>query len=585
MQSRELNLPATTLLRWLPGETLFSLCSRQHRFWGHPRAWQTSLLLFDGRHAGAHHDLPNALGELVIRTRGQWGAAEAIATERTLLRYYRVFLPAQATDSAVDCMCSASVAHLKFRLGLLTSRFRANHPLKACPRCMQADVDQHGWAYWHLHHQYPGVWVCPDHGEPLLESMVKSTGVERFNWHLPAPHLLRSWTAPSAAAAPPALTALALLICALVDADADAGWVSATPLEWAIRAEVDTRGWVTPGGSLRTTAMAEDYLHYCNQLRGPSELQALPTTLSDTKAQIGRLLRSIQDGTHPLRILISSAWLFGDITTLHAALDNASVMASKTTPSKPGLARSEVPTVDTRRSQLVELMRAGRSARAAAALIGVDVGTAIAWAAQVGHAVSRRAKVLKPPLITALSADLHRGLGKSAVAQLHGISLPAVTRLLRTEVGLHGAWRRAQQDAAQANARNAWNALLRAHPGVGTTLLRAINPSAYTWLYRHDRVWLQRHSPTTTFANPQLRKRSVDWEERDRWLKAAVERAALELLSARSARRLSLGQICQAVPELKPKLPALRRLPLTSRALERALRQRPLRPKGHDLLR
>jgi hypothetical protein len=43
-----------------------------------------------------------------------------------------------------------TLAHFKLRLGILTSRFRANHPLKACVVCMAADRNRFGWAYWHL---------------------------------------------------------------------------------------------------------------------------------------------------------------------------------------------------------------------------------------------------------------------------------------------------------------------------------------------------------------------------------------------------------------------------------------------------
>lgn len=65
MESRELDLPVSPLLQWLPDETLFSLCSRHHRLWGHPHAWQTSLLLFGGRRTGAQHDFPGSLDDLV----------------------------------------------------------------------------------------------------------------------------------------------------------------------------------------------------------------------------------------------------------------------------------------------------------------------------------------------------------------------------------------------------------------------------------------------------------------------------------------------------------------------------------------
>ena len=146
-----LDLPlvgVSPLLEWLPGETLFSLYSRHHRFWGCPTSEQSAQVLFGGgRRVGTHHDLPSALDAFVLRTGGRLGTPNHLARDRTLLRYYRPFVSATEVDAAVGVMRGPTVAHLKFRLGLLTSRFRANHPLKACASCMREDEVCSGWVY------------------------------------------------------------------------------------------------------------------------------------------------------------------------------------------------------------------------------------------------------------------------------------------------------------------------------------------------------------------------------------------------------------------------------------------------------
>ena len=175
MDSHELDLGGAGLLEPLPDETLFSLCSRQHRIWGGPNARETCALLFGGSRIGTQHDIPSGLGQLECRTRGQWGSASTLAARRTLMRFYEPFVDEQLFDEAIASMRAPSVAHLKFRLGLLTSRFRANHPLKACRVCMEQDRHDHGWAYWHLPHQYPGVWVCPVHEGSRPATWCRST--------------------------------------------------------------------------------------------------------------------------------------------------------------------------------------------------------------------------------------------------------------------------------------------------------------------------------------------------------------------------------------------------------------------------
>ncbi len=188
-----------SLLSWLPGETLFSLVSRQHAFWGYPGASETSTIMFGRRHAGTQHDFPNALDEFSARTGGVLGAPDDLALNHTLLSYYRPFSSDGLISDCLAMMRGKSVSHLKYRLGLLTSRFRANHPLKACTVCMDQDVAETGWAYWHLEHQYPGIWFCARHAEPLYEATIKSTGVNRFLWALPdRRHLTLDWLEKSA---------------------------------------------------------------------------------------------------------------------------------------------------------------------------------------------------------------------------------------------------------------------------------------------------------------------------------------------------------------------------------------------------
>ena len=118
-----------SLLRSRPGETLFSRCSRHHRLWGHHLSSRSTELMFGGKRLGTQHDFPSGLDAFALRTDGQLGTALEIARDRTMLRFYRAFLAKAEIDYAICAMRSPAVAHLKFRLGLLTSRFRANHPL------------------------------------------------------------------------------------------------------------------------------------------------------------------------------------------------------------------------------------------------------------------------------------------------------------------------------------------------------------------------------------------------------------------------------------------------------------------------
>jgi hypothetical protein len=245
-------------------------------------------------------------------------------------------------------------------------------------------------------------------------------------------------------------------------------------------------------------------------------------------------------------------------------------IASEAVPSKVVEGSGESVAVDVIQSSRVtvlQLISQGCSITAAAQRADVDVATAMSWAAASGLTVKRRPKVLKPELLGALMADLSKGADKATVAQRYGVSIVTVTRILRTEAGLHLTWKCACLEIARTRARDAWLEALHGHRLLGTKFIRALEPAAYAWLYRNDRLWLDAHKPE---AGAALRGPSVRWDERDQLLSQLVLQAANELRDKQRS-RLKLWQIYQVVPELKPKLATLQRLPLTLRALTQVL--------------
>lgn len=162
----ELGLPQS----WLPDETLFSLCSRYHRASGQRLASTTCRLLFGHPNQGCAHDFPARLNHFLAVSGNTLGSVEHIVEHRTVLPLYLRFASTNQVNATLNAAALNSSGRLKFQLGLLTSRFRANHPLKACPYCMDEDMKAHSTPYWHREHQLPGVWVCLRHGRKLETS-------------------------------------------------------------------------------------------------------------------------------------------------------------------------------------------------------------------------------------------------------------------------------------------------------------------------------------------------------------------------------------------------------------------------------
>jgi Tn7-like transposition protein D/TniQ len=562
-------------LAWLPGETLFSLISRHHFFWGHPFSSRTCAQFFGHRRAGSQHDFPSRLSKFDELTRGRYGTVDQIARHHTLLAYYASFMNELGIRNAIATMSGDSVNHLKYRLGILTSRFRANHPLKSCPACMQNDRAEYGWTYWHMDHQYPGVWICPKHGELLRESLLKATGVERFLWHLPSEDQFRTVSTEYRAAIQhvhPALLSLSRLVHELVTPGLGRT-IDASRLYELYKSEVSQRGWVTQGGNYRMPEIASSYFEYAKRFRILPELTALPSTLSESVTQLGRLLRPPRSGTHPLRHLVLIHWLFGTAEAFlssYAALLSEPLIVPNTDAVTMG--DGELEQTDTRQAQLLNLISTQRySMRKAAKVVGVDVGTAITWAAKAGVTVPRRPKKMTAEIRGKAISALQKGHDKVVVAKNANVSVVTITKLLLSEVGLHAVWRRSRDQLSQANARQKWVLALQLHANLGIKYIRTLEPAVYAWLYRNDRAWLDEHKPERLVNTIKPEVRRLLWDARDEKLSVSVEQAALVIQKENSGRRIKLWQLFQAVPDLKSKLSSLNQLPLTRRAIDLAL--------------
>lgn len=569
MPEQDRLFPEYQLLSWLPDETCFSLVSRHHQLWGHVTSAQTCQLIFGGARAGTHHDLPNSLGAFAKRTNGSLGEVDFIARERTLLKFYAAFAQQDETENAVACMSSSSVAHLKLRLGILTSRFRANHPLKACPQCMEQDFRETGWAYWHLKHQFPGVWVCTTHKQPLLQSALKANGVERFQWLLPRlSEMNPASVEPDETASCSMLLSLAELIEHLVQSVANHP-LRVGKLHEVYRQELQARGWIAGAASLRTGQIATAFLNYCEPLRRIPEFAALAEDETGMVTQLGRLLRPPRSGTHPLRHLLLIHWLFGDAQRFDCAMKSED--AHNRAPTKDDVLAT-LPVVDPRIDRLCSLIQEeGQSVRKAASSVGVDPQTALVWAAKAGIAISRRPQKLSTNVRAKVIRDLRRGIDKEKAASQAGVSVGSITRLLLSDAKLHADWSEARSAKARAHSRALWLQLLQSSGSLGIKWMRQLDPRTYMWLYRNDRAWLDANKPDLLPASLRPRSSVVDWEARDEQLRGLVREAALHLMEERGVRRIHFWQLYQQIPDLRAKRASLHRLPRTLEAIQAAL--------------
>ncbi len=525
--------PEYQLLDWLPDESFFSFASRHHYLWGHATSARTCELLFGHERGGVFHDFPNHLQVFVDRTDGRAGDVDGIARERTLIKFYRAFISSQACVDAVACLAGPSVAHLKMKLGILTSRYRANHPLKACMACMKLDVEERGWAYWHLRHQYPGVWVCTQHHELLWCSVFKATGVQRFQWLLPREEELRASVVDAGLISDQSferLLGLAYVVEGVVDGDMSCVF-RGKQLDEIYRSEVERHGWRTTGGTLHRAQISREFLEYLTSLRTITEFSGLSYDETVTARWLARLLQPSRTRTHPLSHLMLVHWMFGSVEKFRDAIVSFAIRHRALGEGEGRCADLVIPSTEER-------------------------------------------KQLSPQERKAVLRELGFGRDQEIVAAKAGISLEAISQLLESNEEVRFKWVQAREKKARARdqARATWLESLESSRALGVKQIRSKIPSVYAWLYRNDRNWLNEHKPSSLPSGPKIRGQTVDWVARDSHLSGLVRSTALWLVQEKAVQRIHFWQLYQYIPELHAKKESLHRLPLTRQAIQDVLK-------------
>lgn len=502
-------LTRSPVFKWLPDETFYSVCSRQHLILGSFTPSDTLAWLFGSTAATTCHDLPYNLGALNAAARAAWGDTHSIINKHTILPF---FLPFRAEEHALQArhaMEGPQLGSLKSRLGLLAGRFGAEHPLKACTSCMAADHAEHGVAYWHLSHQYPGVVVCPVHQEMLRESCFNRQWSGRFQWVLPNEETL----APLQSTSPPeeAIHALGQIAAAVLELAAETG-------DRRFTASIVRSAYKHTWSDLDPT-QASAFAQHCSLLQPYPPFTSLPVSPEQAFAFMAQLTRKQRGYSHPLKHLIAITWLYGSIRSFVTAYDQA----------------------------------VGRQAEEGRATVGAGQSNAGNGCLSRGRAhvptAKHKPKVLKPPIRADILDRLNRGESKSSVCTAFGITVSTVNKLLRSEPEVHKSWLCQCLMAKRDDHRSQWITATALAPDCSPKDTRARVPRVYAWLYRNDREWLL----SQTRALPSGRRGNhsrIDWSGRDEALLTQVSQALSELRKTSSDRRDIRQSLFLACPTL-----------------------------------
>jgi hypothetical protein len=474
-------------VRWFEDETFYSLCCRQHKFLGNMKTSDTLNWLFSRHQGTITHDFPRNLGTLTSQAPSAWGDSTSIIREHTILPLFFPFQSDQQIPELVQSAETAQSGAIKYHLGLLSGRFGAEHPLKACTACMVTDPAIHGVAYWHLSHQYPGVALCPIHGLVLRESTANSQWPGRFRFALPSEDILAPETATMSSAA--IHDALQRLGKGVLDLASYAMSRRFNPMiVRSVYQNALTRLWITGPDRMH---IVTSFSEYASLLQTYAPLNSLPTTTQSADAFLKHLTRNPRGHYHPLKHLTLITWLFGRLESFIEAYDRLEGLLQP--PARP-ITQQEAPLTVT------------------AAIMSNELS---------GEKAFRKPENLKLETRNAVLERLKNGDCADSISDKLGISVCTINRLLCSGPTVPKLGTEPLQQMALREHRSKWHDTVLAHPGANAKSIRLEIPSIYAWLYRNDRVWLLAQTRDlrkgrcgkSSSMGPQLSTTSGHWPE------------------------------------------------------------------------
>jgi hypothetical protein len=522
-----------TTLRWLKDETFYSLCSRQHHFLGHSDTFSTLTWLYGSNPRAITHDLPGNLDALNDHVIASLGDAKSIISHHTILPIFSPFQSAANIAAAELSMRSPSIGALKYRLGLLTGRFGAEHPLKACILCMTDDRLAHGVAYWHLNHQYPGVMICPTHRSFLRTCMVNRQWTGRFKWGLPTEDLLDPGKPETE------LSALLEHYGAAVLELASYGMSTHFNPSRVCTVYREALGKLGSSRSARAKAV-RSLARHISHLQPFFPFTQLPATEEHAASFIARMTRRSGGLCHPLKHLTLITWLYDGLGPFVQAYEGLPPVRTDNQ-EKPINEIAMLATIQPDRQVNADHLK-----------------------------INRRPKKLKPIIRADIIDFLRSGESKENICTRFKLTICTINRLLRSEPALRKIWTTRQLDFKRAKNRSEWTRAVATEPSHCPKSIRKIIPCIYAWLYRHDKAWLL--SQTGVMRSGRTGNYSaVDWELRDNTLLAKIKFAIGRQREEKGFTQLTMRSINDLVPRLYLALEKRKYYPKTQLFLSKIL--------------
>lgn len=548
-QSRLLFFPAG-----FPDESLFSLIARYHRLSGNYDARDTLHDLFNKHTHVVTSHLPSQLDVLVsVLPYALKLTAQDIIDRHTIFPYFRPFLTERQVALSLIAMRGNSGTGLKTLMGLIASQMGGGNCYRYCEQCAEFDIRVFGQAYWHRIHQLPAVQVCVEHNALLVELEASWVAQHRHSLFLPMETDVICHSRRAAISEQQKVRMLSLSVLSQQVLESGLVPIPAVTLRSTYCALASDLGLTQASGRIRITEFAR---------RIQQETQSLSTRGALRSLQSGdagwalSLLRKTRTSTHPLKHLVLLQCLNGSFE--HLKMGSAGVRkngALSTTHSPP----TDVLDSGLTHSLREMLVESKYSLRRCAQLLNKSVTTLRVEAGRLGITIAKRPKKLYGATMAVLQEALQSTTPLNTLSKRHQISTVSLYRLLRMYPKVAEARKQRIFEHERSRRRKRFSL------GYRNNLARSLPD--YTWLYRHDKHWLNQAIDAVNHRTSPNSPR-IDWEKRDHQFAEAVRLQSKVLYAQEKPVRVSKSSLGRTIGILSTLEKHLAKLPLTAAALE-----------------
>ena len=516
--TKPLGMPGDVVV---PEETVFGIVSRYHVTSGHQTSGDTLRELLSRRTVSLGTAFPSGLDLVIQHLPLPFDNVDKLIEEHSICPYFRVFANPRHYSQIAASMAAGIAHNTKIILGLLASRIGAADVLRFCPHCAKSDLDVIGVATWYRVHQLPGVLICPYHGVPLTSIDCLVQRLKRQQVFLPEEGT--RWSRKNSIPIIDQRAYDRLLFVARLSAQLLL--CQRAPLEaltWRKQclSHLARMGLATTSARIRQREMVREFSTFWSDIKDVPPFSGLLQRCDEEDSWLANLSRRSRSAHHPLFHILFIGFLAESIESFFDYHMQATAIGLATLPKLCSKKESEI----------ASLVVQGHSMRQIAKETNLSIGSVLVRVEKMGVLVKRRPKKLNMELFSRIRKSLAAGDSVSEIEHATKMSASTINRILGGDSALQIRRRGTLTEKRRGLARSHLLEAIAKTPTTGFKELQSVVSSDFTWLYRHDRAWLNKQlSPR---PKSRIAKRSVDWNARDMAMMREVDTAVAQIINA-----------------------------------------------------